>query len=83
MSFIKSRLKTWLKRNGFLSERRWGPRTPMRETIGYVARSGRNFRIRQTAGEVDIGEVYATFDRWANSRERVVTIDEFKREFGK
>lgn len=75
---ISSSLKTWLKRNGFKGEGK--PRQPIRETKGYVERSGRKFRIR--ADVVDISEPIPDFDRWANSTERTVTLEEFKKEFG-
>lgn len=78
--YLSSDLKTWLRRNGFVNE---GIRTPMRECYGYVKRSGRNFRVRQSVNEVDIGEMYEMFDRWANSTERTISIEEFKTEFAK
>lgn len=74
---MKSKLKTWLRRNGFKGEGR--PRKPMRECNGYVERSGRKFRVRSDI--VDIGD--DDFDRWANSTERTITIDEFMLEFAK
>lgn len=79
--YISSKMKTWLKRNGFVGEGR--PRQPMRETNGYLERSGRKFRVRELSNEVDIGEVFETFDRWANSCERTISIREFKQEFAK
>lgn len=79
MKYVSSSLKTWLRRNGFRGE--GAPSTPMRACSGYVVRSGRRFRIR--GDEVDIGEVHATFDRWANSTERTIPLEDFKKEFAK
>jgi hypothetical protein len=79
MSDISSSLKTWLRRNRFKGE--GVPAVPLRECTGYVVRSNRRFRIR--GNEVDIGETHATFDRWANSTERTVSLEEFKNEFCK
>ena len=79
MSVINSVTKTWLKRNGFVCE--GTPRTSMRECNGYLERSGRKFRIRGDV--VDIGELLLTFDRWANSTEQTISLNEFKREFGR
>ena len=76
---MNSKLKTWLKRNGFKCEGH--PRKPMRECNGYLERSGRKFRIRDNL--VDIGEKFETFDRWANSIERTATLDDFMKEFEK
>lgn len=74
---MNSKLKTWLKRNGFRCE----AKQPMRSCNGYVERSGRKFRIRD--GVVDIGEKFETFDRWANSTERTISLEEFMKEFQK
>ena len=76
---MNSKLKTWLRRNGFRCE----ANQPMRSCKGYVERSGRKFRIRPFDGVVDIGETFDTFDRWANSTERTISLDEFKQEFSK
>lgn len=85
---MNSKLKTWLKRNGFKGEGYPGDRMPMRECRGYVVRSGRRFRIRHedvrdvsTHIVVDIGETHDTFDRWANSTERTVWLSQFMNEF--
>lgn len=79
--YLTSGLKTWLRRNGFVGEGGWKRRTPLRHCAGYVERDGRKFRIREHDGAVDIGEPLETFDRWANSTERTITILEFKEEF--
>jgi len=81
MTRINSQLKTWLKCNGFKSEGYAGKRQPMRETNGYLQRSGRHFRVRGDV--VDIGEPYDTFDRWANSTERTIPLEQFKSEYVK
>lgn len=81
MSHLSSNLNTWLKRNGFVGE--GNPRQAMRESNGYIERSGRKFRVREASGLVDIGELYETFDRWANSTERTISIADFKKEFTK
>jgi hypothetical protein len=81
MKKLSSGMKTWLKRNGFVGEGK--PPTPMRASNGYVDRNMRKFRIRESTNEVDIGELKETFDRWANSRERTISIEEFKLEFSK
>jgi len=47
----------------------------------YCKAHGRNYRVRWHAGVVDISEVYENFDRWANSTERTLSIDEFVKEF--
>lgn len=78
---LSSEMKTWLKRNGFVGE--GNPRQPMRETNGYIERSGRKFRVRELYDEVDIGEIHETFDRWSNSCERTISVVEFKKEFSK
>ena len=70
---VSSKLKTWLKRNGFKCE----CRQPMRSCNGYVEKGGRKFRFRERDGLVDIGEPKETFDRWANSTEKTVTLEEF------
>lgn len=57
--------------------------TAMRESNGYTERSGRKFRVREASSLVDIGEIHETFDRWANSTERTISIADFKNEFAK
>lgn len=78
---MNSKLKTWLKRNGFIGEGSKGSRQPMRECNGYVVRKGRHYRIRGDV--VDIGERTETFDRWANSTERTIPLVEFKAAMNK
>lgn len=68
-----SKLKTWLRRNGFRCEGR--PRQAMRACNGYVERSGRKFRFRDNV--VDISCPIEDFDRWANSTEHTVPTEVF------
>lgn len=90
----KSTLKTKMRRAGFRAGpshwTQWGPegeesmglhRRAWRNNWMYCKAHGRNYRVRWHAGVVDIGEVYETFDRWANSTERTLSIDEFVKEF--
>ncbi len=79
MSYIPSRIKTALRRAGFKSEGSPGRRKSMRECDGHIIGNGRRYRIRIQAGIVDIGEPNETFDRWANSTERSVPLEEFMR----
>ena len=78
---MNSKLKTWLKRNGFKGEGVAGDRVPMRECVGYVERNGRKYRIRERDGFVDIGEPLGTFDRWANSTEKTIPLTTFLKEY--
>ena len=101
---LPSKVKTFLKRNGFkgsrgwrLSKTRWqeSHRTRLMYTYGYVERSDRNFRVRKEsyvygptefaegAWIVDISCKREDFDRWANSCERTITLEDFMREFKK
>lgn len=90
----KSTLKTKMRRAGFRTGpahwTQWGPdgtvsmglrRMAWRQNWKYCIAHGRNYRVRWHAGVVDIGEKMDTFDRWANSTERTLTIDEFVQEF--
>lgn len=90
----KSTLKTKMRRKGFRCGphkwTQWNPdgttqtgltRFSWRKGWLYCKGFGRYFRVRLKAGVVDIGEVYETFDRWANSTERSLTIDEFAKEY--
>lgn len=90
----KSTLKTKMRRAGFkCSPHHWIQSDPDgKETHGlsrsawrkdwkYCTAFGRSFRVRLHAGVVDVGEVYETFDRWANSTERTLTIAEFAKEY--
>lgn len=72
----KSKLKTKMRRAGFRAG--YGA---WRASWDYCHAFGRPFRVRLKAGVVDVGEVYATFDRWANSIERTITIEEFAKEY--
>ena len=87
---MKSEIKTFLKRNGFKGEGFAGNRTPIRSCRGYVERNNRKFRIRHancmdksTPIVVDVGETIDKFDRWANSVERTISINDFFKEFGR
>ena len=75
----RSKFKTWLWLNNF----RLAWRGNFRGEWHYLKRSGRPFRVHWKAQTVDIGEVYETFDRWANSRERTVSIEQFVSEFAR
>ena len=90
----KSTLKTKMRRAGFRnSPSKWTQwnfdgtvtvglhRQAWRNNCMYCKGFGRHFRVRWHARVVDIGEVYETFDRWANSTERTLSIDEFVKEF--
>ena len=74
----KSKLKTKMRRAGFRAGYGYGG---WRKNWEYCHAFGRPFRVRFKAGVVDIGEVYETFDRWANSTERTLTIEEFAKEY--
>jgi hypothetical protein len=74
MSTVNSKLKNWLKRNGFKGEGK-----PLRACNGYIERDNRKFRIRGNL--VDVGDL--DFDRWANSKERTIELSDFKIEFKK
>lgn len=74
----KSTLKTKMRRAGFKCE----PHTQAwRKGWTYCKARGRHFRVRWKDGTVDIGETYDSFDRWANSTERQLSIEEFVEEF--
>lgn len=93
----KSTLKTKMRRAGFrASPLRWTQwnfddgvettshglsRMAWRKQWMYCKAFGRYFRVRWNAGEVDIGETYDSFDRWANSTERTLSIEEFVQEY--
>lgn len=92
----KSTLKTKMRRAGFAcSPHHWVQTTsdePNKEVQGitrsawrkhwkYCHAHGRNYKVRWHAGVVDISEVYATFDRWANSTERTLSIEDFAKEY--
>lgn len=90
----KSTLKTKMRRAGFRCGphhgKVWWPdgtesktirRSAWRQGWMYCQAHGRHYRVRWHAGVVDIGEVYETFDRWANSCERTLSIEEFVQEF--
>lgn len=47
----------------------------------YCKAHGRNFRVRWNDGFVDVSEPYQAFDRWANSIEKTLTIEQFAKEF--
>ena len=81
MGSLSSGLKTWLRRNGFTGEGFPKRKDPIRASKGYVERDNRKFRIHESDGVVNIGEPIETFDRWANSTERTITIADFKQEF--
>lgn len=81
MSSLSSKLKNWLRRNGFVGEGMKGRKKPMRQCNGYVERNGRKYRFREKSGVVDIGEKFETFDRWANSIEDTIPIEQFISEF--
>ena len=72
----KSQLKTKMYRAGFRTKPfAW------RKHWKYCKAFGRFFRVRLHRGVVDVGEACETFDRWANSTERTLSIDEFAKEF--
>jgi len=90
----QSTLKTKMRRAGFrCSPCHWTQydfddkvthglsRMAWRKNWKYCKAFGRPFRVRWRAGVVDVGEVYETFDRWANSTERTLTVDEFAKEY--
>jgi hypothetical protein len=90
----KSTLKTKMRRAGFRnSPSQWTQwnfdgtvtvglhRQAWRNNWMYCKGFGRHFRVRWHAGVVDVGEVYETFDRWANSTERTLSVDDFVKEF--
>ena len=77
----KSTLKTKMRRAGFKLYPILRKRFAWRKCWKYCAKGGRRFRVRWAAGVVDVGEVHETFDRWANSTERVLTIEEFMKEY--
>ena len=79
MKYIsKSTLKTMMRRAGFRTEVR---KEAWRKYWMYCRAHGRRYRVRWHAGTVDIGETYDSFDRWANSTERTLLIEEFVQEF--
>jgi hypothetical protein len=86
----KSTLKTKMRRAGFRnSPNRWTQwnhdgtvitglwRQAWRNNWMYCKGFGRHFRVRWKDGVVDIGEEYATFDRWANSLVDCQKIEDF------
>jgi hypothetical protein len=88
-----SKVKTWLKRNGFKGikiahvSKIKEARVPLRERYTQLERDGRRFMVYKSKvnGEVHI-EVHISdleFDRWANSRERIVLWSDFMIEFKK
>lgn len=72
----KAAFKTLLKVNGF---------NPSRNFYGFgccIAKAkGKMWRFRFDAGVVDISCSIDLFDRWANSTEKTITIQEFKDTF--
>lgn len=79
MNYInKSTLKTKMRRAGFRTEVR---KESWRKYWMYCRAHGRRYRVRWGHGVVDIGETYDSFDRWANSTERTLSIEEFVQEF--
>jgi hypothetical protein len=81
----KNEFKTWLRRNGFKGEGSTGNRTPLRKIMQHCVcvRSGRRFRFHMESNEVDIGEPFQTFDRWANSTEETVSLEDFMNRYKK
>ena len=91
----KSTLKTKMRQAGFRCSPnhgmiwRWPDdkeiktihRSAWRQGWKYCKAHGRHYRVRWHAGVVDIGETYDSFDRWANSCERTLSIEEFVQEF--
>jgi hypothetical protein len=69
----RAAFKTLLRRNGF---------SVPRDFYGFsscMARKGsRAYRFRFTAGVVDISCPWPEFDRWANSTEETISIEELK-----
>jgi hypothetical protein len=76
----KSTLKTKMRRAGFRISRRY-QRIAWRKHWQYCIGKNKNIRVRWSDGVVDIGESSQTFDRWANSTERTLSIADFVAEF--
>ncbi len=79
MKYIsKSTLKFKMRQAGFRCEVR---NQAWRKHWMYCRAHGRLYRVRWGDGVVDIGESFDSFDRWANSTERTLAIEEFVQEF--
>ena len=69
----RAAFKTLLKRNGFKVKRDfYGARCCIAQ------HGGRQYRFRFDSGVVDVSCPLADFDRWANSTEHTVSIEEMK-----
>jgi hypothetical protein len=69
----RAAFKTLLKRNGFNVPRDfYGP------SCCIAAKAGRKWRFRFDAGVVDVSCELWDFDRWANSVDRILDIEELK-----
>jgi hypothetical protein len=79
MKYInKSTLKSKMRRAGFRCEVR---KEAWRKHWTYCRAHGRFYRVRWKDGAVDISESIDSFDRWANSTERTLAIEDFVQEF--
>lgn len=74
----KSKLKSKMRQAGFRCEVR---KLAWRKHWMYCRAHGRRYRVRWNDGAIDIGESFDSFDRWANSTERTLTVQEFVQEF--
>jgi hypothetical protein len=69
----RAAFKTLLKRNGFKV-----PRDFYGQGCCIALRYGRKWRFRFDAGKVDVSCELWDFDRWANSVDRIIYIEELK-----
>ena len=85
----KSKLKTWIKRNGFKPGFLSNPRNFLKYSL--VKRNNRYFRFRANEHEfhggekrwvVDVSCPIEDFDRWANScDEHAIPLEEFMKRY--
>ena len=69
----RAAFKTLLKRNGFKVKRDfYGPSCCIAQL------GGRQYRFRFDSDEVDVSCPMADFDRWANSTDETMSIEEMK-----
>lgn len=69
----RAAFKTLLKRNGFKIKRNFYGRE-----CCIAKRNGRRWRFRFDANKVDVSCDLWDFDRWANSTDRILDLEELK-----